>query len=314
MNDNIYKIAAEYKIKTSKVDKILLINKVDFLSEIKWLKSTMNNKAARKLLLTNDPVKLYKLFMAFYELLPFACLSDNERVKEIILANQITPDIPGRTQLKYYFTPFEDIVREITNIANTHKGFNLDYSTLLENCLENLKGNFLKQFQWNYDMTTTRFDREVSFLNYLSVTEITMPEFDLNIINKIFSNKGDKAHEDFISYILSIEGSHRRKNLKEVILNINSETNKSGNLSDVRRLNFALSDRLSILKTDKIKCQYENGKIRDFLYAHKNLMSLINPHYYKYHVEPYLLRGEMKKFINQIQRQFNYQFEKIRTF
>jgi hypothetical protein len=284
---------AKYREKVSLAERMLLDNADGVFGDITRLKEFMSNKGYDTFDSEEDKSDFFKLFYVFYEILPFACLSANPVVKESILAKQTNVEIPQRPLLRSFFTPLDTIINEVERLGQM--GFEFDTSLLLRNAVNTLTGNFIKQFQWNYAMTARRSDSDVTFLRYLGQTQITMPDIDINEIDR-------SSWQAFTDDIKSSNPT-RCRNFKDFVL--------MNNPSDEHLIDFIFLDSLGFVKSEPIICKYSSGKIWHFLKQHAALINIIYPNYYKTKIARFINTGDYLGARKKIIRKLNYEFVKV---
>ncbi len=287
------RMIANYREKVSLAERMLLDNVDDVFGDILKLKKFMSNKGHDTFDSEEEKSDLLKLFCVFYEILPFACLSADPMVKEVIVAKQTMVEIPLRPLLRSFFTPLDTIINEVERLGQL--GFEFDTSLLLRNAVNTLTGNFLKQFQWNYEMTTWRYDVSVTYLRYLGQTQITMPDVDINKIDR----SSWQAFPDDVKSSKPI----RCRNFKDFVL-----MNKP---SDEHLINFMFLDSLGFVKSEPIICKYSSGKIWHFLKQHAALINIIYPNYYKTDIANFVNNRDYLGARKKIIRKLNYEFVKV---
>ena len=287
------RMTANYREKVSLAERMLLDNVDGVFGDILKLKKFMSNKGHETFDSEEEKSDLLKLFCVFYEILPFACLSADPMVKEVIVAKQTMVEIPLRPLLRSFFTPLDNIINEVERLGQL--GFEFDTSLLLRNAVNTLTGNFLKQFQWNYEMTTWRYDVSVTYLRYLGQTQITMPDVDINKIDR----SSWQAFTDDVKSSKPI----RCRNFKDIVL--------MNNPSDEDLINFMFLDSLGFVKSKPIICKYSSGKIWHFLKQHAALINIIYPNYYKTDIATFVNNRDYLGARKKIIRKLNYEFVKV---
>jgi hypothetical protein len=287
------RIIANYREKVSLAEHMLLDNIDSVFDDISKLKEFMSNKGHDTFDSEEDKLDFFKLVFVFYEILPFACLSANPVVKESILAKQTIVGIPQRPLLRSFFTPMDTLIDEVERLGQM--GFEFDTSLLLRNAVNTLTGNFLKQFQLNYAMTARRSDSDVTFLRYLGQTQITMPEVNINEIDR----------SSWQAFTVDIKSSNptRCRNFKDFVL--------MNNPSDEHLIDFMFLDSLGFVKSKPIICNYSSGKIWHFLRHHDTLLNIIYPNYYKTKIARFVNTGDYLGARKKIIRKLNYEFVKV---
>jgi hypothetical protein len=280
-------------------------HKETFLEDLKLLKKLMVHKANKEMLEPKNIETSAKCIIVFYNVLPYACLSAHKDVKDILLSNQVRVNIPARPPLSSFFTPLDNLVEEVAKLSNM--GFDFDNKLVLMRSIETQTGNFIKQFQWNYDMTTTRSDEEITFLKYLSYTEKSMPILDLK---ELYSSKSDISMDTFMHSVKNNNTTIGKRKLKD--LSLEYHYSLSPNDKDKKFLyDFIFGDTIDFIKGETIVCRYRDGHIGNFLLAHKGLIDIIHPNFYDTQILPLIKVGNLRDARNKIKRNLMYKFDKV---
>jgi hypothetical protein len=298
---------ADTKELINMAEKLILEHKEGFFEDLNWLRNFILYKAVKGNFEAVNIDATCKIIYIFYRVLPYACLSANSAVKEILLSKQVKIKTTNRPLLSSFFTPLDDLVNEVTKLCRM--GFEFDNTLLLIKSIETLTGNFIKQFQWNYDITTTKGDKEVTFLCYLGSTPISMPTVNIKEIN---ASNSITSFNSFVNFAKTTTNFKRRKNLREVIVEWhNNNTNISERLNKLY-FTFIFSDKLGFVNYGKIICKHSgNVVIWDFLHNHRNLINMIYPNYYNDEILHFVKANNNLGARKKIIRKFNYEFKEI---
>jgi hypothetical protein len=296
---------ANTKDRIKRAETLIFVNKETFLEALKLLRKLMVNKANTEMFKSINIETVAKDIVEFYNVLPYACLSAHKDVKDILLSNQVRVNIPARPLLSSFFTPLDNLIKEVAKLSNM--GFEFDNKLVLMRSIETQTGNFIKQFQWNYDMNTTRSDEEITFLKYLSYTEKSMPILDLK---ELFSSNSDISMDTFIHSVKNNSNTIGKRKLKDLSLEYHNSLRPNDN--DKKYLyDFIFGDTIDFIKGDTIICRHRGGDKGSFLLAHKGLIDIIHPNFYDTQILPLIKVGNLRDARNKIKRNLMYKFDKV---